>query len=423
VLRIIDSLLLGKADNLAHYRIAKRGFKYIEKLNIVGKRSGSGFIAHKAKLINALSRALSERVELMGFTIGRRGFVGYLKALGGSNIVKIIPSADSAGESQTNRQKRLKLTCGVNTSYIDNMVWIGDKTPYSICEIRISPNNSVKPNIGSLELSEALKRVLPFTDKEDTRPALQCVLFTAKEGKLTLVGADGYRLAITYLDYDDGDGQALIPRDDLSGMANALKSAKRLNLSFNKEGDNKLSDLIIDTEAIRYKWLSYDGNYPDYEKLIPEKSNVCAHIDTVEAIQAVNSLKALTDGKTYPIDLNIGSGKIILSSPDDKGQSELSAVTDGELKIRMDGDYLTEALKACGGMADIKFIDNKSPVLFSVDDYNLIVMPMLISESTQPTDEEKATEPQAEKADVVAEAKQIVKDNKPKQKKEKVAVA
>jgi hypothetical protein len=138
---------------------------------------------------------------------------------------------------------------------------------------------------------------------------------------------------------------------------------------------------------------------------------------------AVNSLKALTDGKTYPIDLNIGSGKIILSSPDDKGQSELSAVTDGELKIRMDGDYLTEALKACGGMADIKFIDNKSPVLFSVDDYNLIVMPMLISESTQPTDEEKATEPQAEIADVVAEAKQIVKDNKPKQKKEKVAVA
>ena len=61
----------------------------IEKLNIVGKRSGDGFIAHKAALVNALSRALAERVMLMDLTIGRKGFLGYLKALGGSNIVKI----------------------------------------------------------------------------------------------------------------------------------------------------------------------------------------------------------------------------------------------------------------------------------------------------------------------------------------------
>ena len=56
----------------------------------MGKRSGEGFIAHKAMLVSALSRALSERVTLMDFTIGRRGLLGYLKALGGSNIVKFL---------------------------------------------------------------------------------------------------------------------------------------------------------------------------------------------------------------------------------------------------------------------------------------------------------------------------------------------
>ena len=65
----------------------------------MGKRSGNGFVAHKAMLVNALSRALSDRVMLMDFTIGRRGFVNYLKALGGSNIVKVIPDG-SASESQ-----------------------------------------------------------------------------------------------------------------------------------------------------------------------------------------------------------------------------------------------------------------------------------------------------------------------------------
>ena len=63
----------------------------MEQLNIVGKHSGEGFVAHKAMLVNALARALADRVMLMDITLGRRGFVGYLKALGGSNIVKLFP--------------------------------------------------------------------------------------------------------------------------------------------------------------------------------------------------------------------------------------------------------------------------------------------------------------------------------------------
>ena len=86
---------------------------------MVGKRSGDGFVAHKAMLVHTLSRALSDRVTLMDFTIGRKGFVAYLKALGGSNIVKVVPSNGSAsGVRATN--KRLKVICGANTSYLDD---------------------------------------------------------------------------------------------------------------------------------------------------------------------------------------------------------------------------------------------------------------------------------------------------------------
>ena len=79
-----------------------------EQLNIEGKRSGSGIVAHKATLVNALSRALAERVVLMDFTIGRKGFVAYLKSLGGSNIIKVVPANGSASGLQANGQKRLK---------------------------------------------------------------------------------------------------------------------------------------------------------------------------------------------------------------------------------------------------------------------------------------------------------------------------
>jgi len=178
----------------------------VEQLNIVGKRSGEGFVAHKAMLVIALSRALADRVMLLDIALGRKGLLGYLKALGGSNIVKVIPDG-SASESQA-IGKRLKVICGANTSYLADNEWIGEKTPFTLCEVRVSPNNSVKPNVGGIELADALARVLPFTAKDDDRPVLACVNFIAKDGKLTLVSADGFRLAIISLDYDDGEGQA-----------------------------------------------------------------------------------------------------------------------------------------------------------------------------------------------------------------------
>jgi len=409
----------------------------IEQLNIVGKRSGSGAVLHRRTLVNALSRALSERVMFLDFTIGRKGLLGYLKALSGSNIVKIVPDGGSASEVRTS-DKRLKLTCGANTSYLEDSAWIGEKTPMTLCEVRISPNRTVKPNIGGLELSEALNRVLPFTAKEDNRPVLQCVLFRAKEGKLTMVSADGFRLAVVTLDYD-GEGEALILRDDLKGIANALRKAHRVNLSFEKRADSlDNTDLIVDTEITRYKWLSVDGQFPDYEKLIPTEATVTAHLDTVEAVKAIASLKVLADSKSYPIDLHLNGG-VVMSSPDDKGEVAMPADIEGsEVRVRIDGLYLSEALRACGGMVDFKLTDGKSPMLFAVDSYQQVVMPMLTADSQKPESQAENTEPETEaepepeaeaettdKAEAVAEAEAVVKAEKPKRsrKKEPVAIA
>ncbi len=254
----------------------------LEKLNIVGKRSGNGFVAHKATLVNALSRALAERLMLLDFTVGRKGLLGYLKAIAGSNVVKVVPANGADSESH-GIGKRLKVICGSNTSYLEDMAWVGEKTPMTLAEVRVSPNNTVKPNIGNVELAEALNRTLPFTATEDNRPVLQCVLFKAGEGKLNLAGADGFRLAVQTIDFD-GEGEALIVRDDLIGIANALRKARRVNLSFEASGESLDGmKLIIDTEAIRYSFISADGTFPDYEKLIPNEAKTVVHFDTVVA--------------------------------------------------------------------------------------------------------------------------------------------
>ena len=37
------------------------------------------------------------------------------------------------------------------------------------------------------------------------------------------------------------------------------------------------------------------------------------------------SLKALSSGKDYPIDLTVGDGQIVMANTDDKGEAEINA--------------------------------------------------------------------------------------------------
>jgi DNA polymerase-3 subunit beta len=395
----------------------------------VGKRSGEGFVAHKAKLVNALSRTLADRLLLMDFTMGRKGLLGYIKALSGSNIVKIVPSTNGSASEAQAAAKRLKVVCGATTSYLEDTAWIGDKTPLALAEVRVCPDNSVKPNLGSLELSEAISRVLPFTAKDDKRPVLQCVLFRAKEGKLSLVASDGYRLATVTLDYDDGEGDVLVHKDELRGIANALRKAKRVRLGFEASGDTLDGmSLVIDTEAIRYQWRGAEGQFPEYQKVIPTEFNTVAHFDTIEAVKAVYSFRALSDNpKDYPVDLTIGEGKIVMANPDEKGEAIIPADTDGQGSVRVDGRYLAEALKACGGMVDFKLVNAYTSMLFVNDGYQVLVMPLMTPKAKEAMEQARQTEAPVEaEASVETEAPVEAKAHKRKRSrkaKELVAVA
>jgi hypothetical protein len=144
----------------------------------------------------------------------------------------------------------------------------------------------------------------------------------------------------------------------------------------------------------------------------------------------------LADSKSYPIDLTFDNGMVMLSSPDGKGRAVMPADIEGEVnKVRLDGKYLADALRACSGMVELKLTDGKSPVLFQVDGYQLVTMPMLTN-AEKPKAEPEAEPAPAEEAEpvptedteateAVAEAEAITKAEKPKRKrkaKEPVAV-
>jgi DNA polymerase III sliding clamp (beta) subunit (PCNA family) len=158
----------------------------------------------------------------------------------------------------------------------------------------------------------------------------------------------------------------------------------------------KLCLLTVSFSLTSNTFISAEGTFPDYEKLIPKEAKTVVHFDTVEAGKAISSLKVLADSKSYPIDITLDNGLVMLSSPDDKGRAVMPADIEGEVnRVRIDGKYLADALKACSGMVDLKLTDGKSPVLFQVDGYLLVTMPMLTN-AEKPTAEPKAEPAPAE---------------------------
>jgi DNA polymerase III sliding clamp (beta) subunit (PCNA family) len=327
--------------------------------------------------------------------------------------------------------KRLKITCGNNTTSIADNEWIGKKTRFSYCEIRVCPKNTIIPNVGNVELAEAINRVLPYTsNKKGSIPLSQYVFFRAKDGKLTLIGCDGYRMAVTSLDYE-GEGEAIIYNNDLMGIASAIKRASRVRVSFDKSESSRLSTLTFDTELIRYQWVSSDSTFIAYENLIPQTPRVSADIDTVEVLRNARSIISLAETKDYPIDLLIGDGTLVMTDIDDKSRIVIPTNTSGETEYaRVNGKYLFTALKACGGMATLNLSPMQSTNVIHItrDDYQVVIMPMVAKDRVQKTEAEEPHEAVPNTEEEVEELVEAVADSdsvteRPKRKrKDKVAV-
>ena len=78
--------------------------------------------------------------------------------------------------------------------------------------------------------------------------------------------------------------------------------------------------------------------------------------------------------------------------------------TSGEVKTAVSGKYLAQALKACGGMVELKASSPNSPMMFSVDGYRLLVMPMLTEDTVKRTTEQAVAVAEAEEVAEQAEA-------------------
>jgi len=192
---------------------------------------------------------------------------------------------------------------------------------------------------GDLEVSAGtLRRLIEKTvyaaAKENTRYAINGVLWEKEQNKLRLVGTDGRRLALAVESVDKGTGdglRAIVP-------VRTLRVAVRLLADPEQPVAVRATDnqFLLRVGGAHLSSVLVEGNFPRYEDVVPTDCDTKIEFPTEEFSSAVRRASLLTDEDSKGIRLAFEKKELVLSS---------RAPEQGEATVRMPVSYAGEPLE------------------------------------------------------------------------------
>ena len=231
-----------------------------------------------------------------------------------------------------------------------------------------------------------LKNMIQLTSfaisHDETRYILNGILFSFKDKVLKLVATDGRRLAIIEKDFQEIGN---VKKDVIVPM----KTIQELNRNLTEEGEVifhfKENQLQINLGAVTIFSRLIEGEYPNYEQVVPKKIKEEFNINTQEFLQAARRASILTSQDSQSVKINILKDRMIITknTPDlGEAREELEVDYKGaELAIGFNPGFLIDVLKNIGDESvKFGFIDPEKPAMIRCgDDYTYIVLPMQVS--------------------------------------------
>lgn len=141
------------------------------------------------------------------------------------------------------------------------------------------PSPKKKPiiKVNALNFAKAVSQTTFSTAADDSRPVLTGVLMEASQRKLSIVGVDGFRLSKKTMKLQLG------PKEDLKEIipASSLNELEKIIRDSAKEKDvveiyllESKNQLIFKLEDIEFTTRIIDGEFPNYDQIIPKAHSV-----------------------------------------------------------------------------------------------------------------------------------------------------
>lgn len=232
-------------------------------------------------------------------------------------------------------------------------------------------------------LRDALSGVVFAAATDDARPEISGVYFQCENGSLTLAATDSYRLAEASVPLQEkGDKKtiAIVPTQAVQELLRVLgpeEEVVRFALA-----ENQIVFSYQDTELLS---RLIDGQYPQYEQIIPTTHETEARVRTDAMTKAVKSASLFTRPGIHDLTVTLDpkKGVIVFEAANtnigENRQEIDAAVTGRENSIVFNTRYLLDGLSALGpGDVVLRVTNAASPGVFRRDagEYAYIIMPI-----------------------------------------------
>lgn len=208
------------------------------------------------------------------------------------------------------------------------------------------------------KLGRMFGKTIFAVSSEELRPALMGVFMQIMSDELRMVATDGHRLSKIVdkgFSYEDSPIRMIIPP---KAVQIALKN-------MDEEGSTKL---YIDENGLSFhfnKTVLYtrlvEGEYPDYERVIPRENDKKLVVDKSLLVATVKRVSLFSSALTHQIRFSLSTGKLAVCSED----VDIGGEAREELNVDYDDEAMEIGFNAQYTMDIIRHVDSDE-VLFSL---------------------------------------------------------
>lgn len=289
-----------------------------------------------------------------------------------ADIVKALPD-DQTIELVTTANDRVEMSCG------DGVYKIIGLSDEEFPQLPSVDGASLK--IDGDTLRAVLQKTEFAASTEEIRYFLNGLYFNCLSDRTEVVATDGHRLALARC-------EPLNSPEDVNGFIVPLKAVKEITRTFANSPEVNISifenQILFADENATLTTRLVEGEYPKYEKIIPESLDGRTVVSKASILGATRRVQLLSNPKNFSVCLEIDSQQIRISAktPELGEAHETVSVesSTGSVRIGFDARLLIDALSHIETESlAIEFSGEVNPVVVKPIDetgHICLIMPM-----------------------------------------------
>lgn len=232
------------------------------------------------------------------------------------------------------------------------------------------------------ELARAIAYTQYAAAKENTRFAINGILWKKSDKHLRLVATDGRRLAVCAVKVSGGDApkEAIVP-------LKAMLTLQKIVADTDEDVQVKIApnQLIARAGMATLSSVLVEGHFPKFEDVIPNDNDKRVELNAAEFQRAIRRAALLTTHESRGVRMGFKKGELELTSrAPDQGEARVTLPVEYDaeaLAIGFNPAFLLDALKAVDAeTVTMEFKEPNRPGVLKVGkDFTYVVMPVNLS--------------------------------------------